>query len=149
MAKTPWPTVIDRHQANGWHARALVTAVELPRESIVLNHCVGGGFYATLCREGRCGIFRVQPDNIADDDINGQRQYATTLEIGRDQGGWYVRQHKGFRNRRVSPEEDARAQELPAAAAKYHRRKMLGHRNCRPLGIGPSINPRLPARNRS
>ena len=115
MAKTPWPSVIDRHQATGWHARALVTAVELSLESIVLNHCVGGGFYATLCREGRCGIFRVQPDGIADDDINGQRQFATTLEIGKDQSGWYVRQHKGYRNRRVSSEEDARAQELLAA----------------------------------
>lgn len=111
-AVTPWPSAVATHHAQIWHARALVTAVDLSRESIMLKHCVGSGGYANQCRAGRSRIFHLQPNGIADDDVAAQHRSATTLELGLDQNGWYIRQHKGYQNRKANLVEDQWAKEL-------------------------------------
>ena len=113
-AVIPWPSAIDTHHTEIWHARALVTAVALSKESVMLTHCVGAGGYASQCRDGRSRIFHLQPNGIADDDIAAQHRHATTLELSLDQKGWYIRQHKGYKNRRANPVEDQWAKELLA-----------------------------------
>ena len=111
-AVTPWPSAIETHHGQIWHARALVTAVDLSRESVMLKHCVGSGGYANQCRNGRSRIFHLQPNGIADDDVAAQHRSATTLELGLDQNGWYIRQHKGYKNRKANLVEDQWAKEL-------------------------------------
>ena len=111
-AVTPWPSAIATHHAPSWHTRALVTAVDLSRESVMLKHCVGSGGYANQCRAGRSRIFHLQPNGIANDDVAAQHRSATTLELSLDQNGWYIRQHKGYQNRKANLVEDQWAQEL-------------------------------------
>ena len=125
-AQTPWQSAIETHQADGWHAHALLTAVDLSRETAVLKHCVGRGYYANQCRAGRSRIFRIEPDGIDPDDVSSQRQCATTLELGKDNAGWFIRQHQGYLNRKVTPLEATRANELLAVWNRTVRQQPAG-----------------------
>ena len=107
-----WQSAISHHQADGWHARALLSYRELNAEAATLKHCVGSAAYAVQCLGGQSRIFRLQPDGIADDDHSAQRRWATTLELARTGNRWDIRQHRGYLNRAATDAEQQRAKEL-------------------------------------
>ena len=108
----PWQSLIGHHQADGWHARALLSYQELAHEAATLRHCVGSSFYAEQCQDGYTRIFRLQPDGISPDNQAAQRRWATTLELVLTGDRWHIRQHRGYLNRQPTEAEQQQAAEL-------------------------------------
>ena len=102
-----WPAPLTEWRSElGFTARTLTSAEALIRESLDLNHCVGGPAYAESCAEGLTRIVHLQP---ADNPKPGK---GTTLELYLEAGRWRIGQHRGRHNRSATPQETKWAQAL-------------------------------------
>ena len=103
-----WETPLaEAALSGGFQARLLGSPLELMQEALSMAHCGGTPDYILRCRHGQARLYRLeQPEASKPED-------ATTLELARaEDGEWYTRQHRGYRNRQPTAAESLAAEEL-------------------------------------